>query len=125
MIAGRNDPCPCGSGKKYKKCCLEKDQKERQQAYKAMIEEKENEWEYEDNEYDGLDHYSDDDEDEYFENEDSDIETDDEETEDETDDKNSLPGLMSVNDEREISKEEESHLSNTYHLLLYNRHHLR
>ena len=23
---GRNDPCPCGSGKKYKRCCLEKDQ---------------------------------------------------------------------------------------------------
>lgn len=22
--AGRNDPCPCGSGKKYKKCCLKK-----------------------------------------------------------------------------------------------------
>jgi len=21
---GRNDPCPCGSGKKYKKCCIEK-----------------------------------------------------------------------------------------------------
>jgi len=21
---GRNDPCPCGSGKKYKKCCLAK-----------------------------------------------------------------------------------------------------
>jgi uncharacterized protein YecA (UPF0149 family) len=21
---GRNDPCPCGSGKKYKKCCLNK-----------------------------------------------------------------------------------------------------
>ena len=20
---GRNDPCPCGSGKKYKKCCGE------------------------------------------------------------------------------------------------------
>lgn len=19
---GRNDPCPCGSGKKHKKCCL-------------------------------------------------------------------------------------------------------
>ncbi|NTM25437.1 SEC-C domain-containing protein [Enterococcus faecium] len=19
---GRNSPCPCGSGKKYKKCCL-------------------------------------------------------------------------------------------------------
>jgi hypothetical protein len=24
--AGRNDPCPCGSGKKYKKCCLAKSQ---------------------------------------------------------------------------------------------------
>ena len=23
---GRNDPCPCGSGKKYKHCCLQKDQ---------------------------------------------------------------------------------------------------
>jgi hypothetical protein len=23
---GRNDPCPCGSGKKYKKCCLGKDE---------------------------------------------------------------------------------------------------
>ncbi len=22
MSVGRNDPCPCGSGKKYKKCCL-------------------------------------------------------------------------------------------------------
>lgn len=21
---GRNDPCPCGSGKKYKQCCLKK-----------------------------------------------------------------------------------------------------
>ena len=26
MKAGRNDPCPCGSGKKYKKCCIAKDQ---------------------------------------------------------------------------------------------------
>ena len=25
---GRNDPCPCGSGKKYKKCCLAKEQAE-------------------------------------------------------------------------------------------------
>jgi tetratricopeptide (TPR) repeat protein len=24
--SGRNDPCPCGSGKKYKRCCLVKDQ---------------------------------------------------------------------------------------------------
>ena len=22
----RNDPCPCGSGKKYKQCCLVKDE---------------------------------------------------------------------------------------------------
>ena len=22
MKTGRNDPCPCGSGKKYKNCCL-------------------------------------------------------------------------------------------------------
>jgi hypothetical protein len=21
-VAGRNDPCPCGSGRKYKRCCL-------------------------------------------------------------------------------------------------------
>ncbi|UCE52925.1 MAG: SEC-C domain-containing protein [Desulfobacterales bacterium] len=26
MKIGRNDPCPCGSGKKYKKCCLKKDE---------------------------------------------------------------------------------------------------
>ncbi|MBI2818053.1 MAG: anaerobic sulfatase maturase [Acidobacteria bacterium] len=25
--AGRNDPCPCGSGKKYKKCCMGKPQR--------------------------------------------------------------------------------------------------
>ena len=24
---GPNDPCPCGSGKKYKKCCMQKDKK--------------------------------------------------------------------------------------------------
>jgi pyruvate/2-oxoglutarate dehydrogenase complex dihydrolipoamide dehydrogenase (E3) component len=23
---GRNDPCPCGSGKKYKYCCRDKDE---------------------------------------------------------------------------------------------------
>ena len=25
MKTGRNDPCHCGSGKKYKKCCLKKE----------------------------------------------------------------------------------------------------
>ena len=33
---GRNDLCPCMSGKKYKKCCLEKDlQKEREALEKS------------------------------------------------------------------------------------------
>src|ERR1035437_6552820 len=26
MKTGRNKPCPCGSGKKYKKCCIDKEQ---------------------------------------------------------------------------------------------------
>jgi len=26
FAVGRNDPCPCKSGKKYKKCCLAKDE---------------------------------------------------------------------------------------------------
>lgn len=26
MKTGRNDPCPCGSGQKYKKCCEAKDE---------------------------------------------------------------------------------------------------
>lgn len=28
--AGRNDPCPCGSGKKYKSCCWGKEPPKRQ-----------------------------------------------------------------------------------------------
>lgn len=28
---GRNDPCPCGSGKKYKKCCIDKPLPEKSQ----------------------------------------------------------------------------------------------
>lgn len=32
MKAGRNDPCPCGSGKKYKKCCLAKNQEQAAEA---------------------------------------------------------------------------------------------
>lgn len=30
--AGRNDPCPCGSGKKFKKCCENKDVRKKIQA---------------------------------------------------------------------------------------------
>lgn len=26
-LPNRNDPCPCGSGKKYKNCCMETDKK--------------------------------------------------------------------------------------------------
>lgn len=34
---GRNDPCPCGSGNKYKKCCLAKDEAaERDRLVKAQ-----------------------------------------------------------------------------------------
>ena len=29
---GRNEPCPCGSGKKYKYCCLEKDKEEKKES---------------------------------------------------------------------------------------------
>src|SRR5205823_5260501 len=25
---GRNDPCPCGSGKKFKKCCIDRPEEE-------------------------------------------------------------------------------------------------
>lgn len=31
---GRNDPCPCGSGKKYKSCCWKKEQVEKGKAIK-------------------------------------------------------------------------------------------
>lgn len=36
MSVSRNDPCPCGSGKKYKKCCLGADEEKRRQ-HNAML----------------------------------------------------------------------------------------
>ena len=33
--AGRNDPCPCGSGKKYKRCCEGSQQRVR--SSRAMV----------------------------------------------------------------------------------------
>jgi hypothetical protein len=30
-MPGRNEPCHCGSGKKYKQCCLEKDEAKRRE----------------------------------------------------------------------------------------------
>src|SRR6266704_852102 len=38
MNAGRNDPCPCGSGKKYKKCCLGKDREALESQARAVTE---------------------------------------------------------------------------------------
>jgi tetratricopeptide (TPR) repeat protein len=35
MKIGRNQPCPCGSGEKYKRCCLSKDQASRLEAASA------------------------------------------------------------------------------------------
>lgn len=35
-MPGRNDPCPCGSGKKYKRCCFEKDTADRSALIAAM-----------------------------------------------------------------------------------------
>jgi tetratricopeptide (TPR) repeat protein len=34
---GRNDPCPCGSGKKYKRCCLDKDEAAERQALASRV----------------------------------------------------------------------------------------
>ena len=41
----RNAPCPCGSGKKYKKCCLRKDQQAEQQARAELAAAEKAEWE--------------------------------------------------------------------------------
>ncbi len=30
-VPGRNEPCRCGSGRKYKQCCLEKDEAARRE----------------------------------------------------------------------------------------------
>ncbi len=34
--ADRNDPCPCGSGKKYKKCCMTKVEADRVKFREAL-----------------------------------------------------------------------------------------
>ena len=46
---GRNDPCPCESGKKYKRCCLAKDQqakskerREKREAWESVIKNENN-----------------------------------------------------------------------------------
>ena len=65
MTVGRNDPCPCGSGKKYKKCCLETEQFEvPEDTFEASPTQSEDEWESED--YDFFNNFitNDDDDDE-------------------------------------------------------------
>ena len=34
--AGRNAPCPCGSGKKYKKCCLDRELREEEDSIECV-----------------------------------------------------------------------------------------
>lgn len=36
MKTGRNDPCPCGSGNKYKRCCMTKIQQQRAELYEEI-----------------------------------------------------------------------------------------
>jgi tetratricopeptide (TPR) repeat protein len=36
---GRNDPCPCGSGRKYKVCCLKKDEDAERERFKRAAAE--------------------------------------------------------------------------------------
>lgn len=36
---GRNDPCPCGSGRKYKVCCLKKDEDAERERFKGAAAE--------------------------------------------------------------------------------------
>ena len=36
---GRNEPCRCGSGRKYKQCCLDKDEAKARVAYAKAIAE--------------------------------------------------------------------------------------
>jgi tetratricopeptide (TPR) repeat protein len=37
---GRNDPCPCGSGKKFKQCCLRKEEQAEREAVVAREKKK-------------------------------------------------------------------------------------
>ncbi len=37
MSVGRNEPCPCGSGQKYKRCCDGKESRQRTMVSKGLI----------------------------------------------------------------------------------------
>jgi len=89
MKTGRNDPCPCGSGKKYKKCCLETDEQNSFAQNNDMPHSVRgiDDWEPEDE--DGFEMEDENseafDEDNLYENSDEDF---DEDTEEESDDEN-------------------------------------
>ena len=57
---GRNELCPCGSGKKYKKCCEQRDERQgsqrlqERQAHQAALFKKMGEWMLETDELDNL-----------------------------------------------------------------------
>lgn len=46
MRVGRNDPCPCGSGKKYKKCCMDNSIRKVSKVNTIPIENSVSEFEY-------------------------------------------------------------------------------
>ena len=108
MNIGRNEPCQCGSGKKYKKCCLEKDKKLLSELVQKLVSEtvkqKELEWEEEDD-APAYDIYSETEEDDVFEEEYSEENTEEDCLYDEPDDEDEL--FDDDEDELpEISKEE-------------------
>ena len=86
MKTERNEPCPCGSGKKYKKCCLPKDE---QIALDAIVntmlhnEAKVDEWEPEDNMWEEIEEQVEEDD---FNDEEPEMDDDDDDVDDEDDD---------------------------------------
>jgi len=43
-IPGRNDACPCGSGKKYKKCCLRRIEKQKRKRRQEGYQPHQDQW---------------------------------------------------------------------------------
>ena len=112
MKTGRNDPCPCGSGKKYKKCCLENDESielqsslfERESRYKPEVDE----WQPEDKPE--FKDWLDDLDDEYDENNFEDDDEEDEDFDDDDEECDDLKSLKTVDDSEnltEMSEEDE------------------
>lgn len=56
LKTGRNEPCPCGSGKKYKKCHMEADEKAQSAALSKTNEEAAKKMKAEEHDHDHHDH---------------------------------------------------------------------